>query len=73
VVNGNGEETKNKILELLKKHPDGLTIADISKELGLHRQTVTKYVFELRGAEIVRTRTVGPATLIYLNHRSDHK
>ena len=67
MVNGNGEELKQKTLDLLRHNPEGLTIADISKKLGAHRQTVTKYIFELKGAKKIRIRTIGPASLVYLN------
>ena len=64
--NGNGEKIKDKILKLLKKHPEGLTIQDLANRLSLHRQTVTKYLLELKGAGIIVRRNVGSATLHYL-------
>lgn len=67
MVNGNGEKIKVEILELLKKNPEGLTIANLSEKLEVHRQTATKYVFELKGAGKIRIRAVGSATLIYIN------
>jgi len=57
---------KEKILGLLKEHPEGLTIKTISSLLSLHRQTITKYIFWLDGANIVYRRRVGSATLHYL-------
>jgi DNA-binding IclR family transcriptional regulator len=67
--NNDGEKVKQKILALLEKHPEGLTIADVSRALGLHRQTVTKYIFELKGADALRQRQVGPALLHYPTKR----
>ena len=67
MVNSNGEMLKQKALDLLRHNPEGLTIADISKKLGAHRQTVTKYIFELKGANKIRIRTIGSASLVYLN------
>jgi predicted transcriptional regulator len=64
-----GEQIKEKIIELLRKHPEGLTIQDLAKELKVHRQTVTKYVLELKGAGIVIRKRVGSATLHYLKEK----
>jgi len=64
-----GEKIKKNILELLKKRTEGLTIQDISAELKLHRQTVTKYLFELKGADLIIQRRIGPALLHYLAKR----
>jgi len=65
-MNTSDEQIKKKIIELLRKHPEGLTIKAISEFLKLHRQTVVKYIFELKGAGIVYRRRVGSATLNYL-------
>ena len=67
MVNNNGERIKKSIIIALAKHPEGLTIKDLSEILNLHRQTVTKYVFELKGAGVIKRRYVGSATLHYLN------
>ena len=55
-----------KIVDLLESHPEGLTIESMSKILGIHRQTVTKYLFWLNGARIVHRRSIGAASLHYL-------
>ena len=57
---------KQKILQLLETHPEGLTIESLSKKLGAHRQTISKWLFWLDGAEIIVRRRVGSATLHYL-------
>ncbi len=54
---------KKKILGLLKENNFGLTIADISKELGTTRHTVSIILAELRGAEIIEIRKVGVAKI----------
>ncbi len=54
---------KERIIELLKEDSFGLTIADLSKELGTTRHTVSIILAELRGAEIVEIRKVGIAKL----------
>ncbi len=67
-MNNNGEETKQRILETLKKHPEGLTIQDLSDVLELHRQTVTKYVLVLEALDLVYRRRIGPVTLNYFRN-----
>ena len=62
-------DIKERIVELLKKHPEGLTIKEIANFLNLHRQTVTKYILELKGAGIVIRKRVGSATLHYLKEK----
>lgn len=64
----NGEETKQRILETLKKHPEGLTIQDLSDVLELHRQTVTKYVLVLEALNLIYRRRIGPVTLNYFRN-----
>ena len=59
-------DVKKKILDVLKKHPEGLTFLDIAKFVGLHRHTVTKYIYELTGEKKIIQRKVGPATLCYI-------
>jgi len=54
---------KEKIVELLKKRPDGLTIAEIAKELGISRNTAVVVLAELKGAELVHIRPVGMANI----------
>jgi len=62
----NGEEIKKEIVNLLSKHSQGLTLEDLSQLIHVHRQTVTKYVLELKGAKIIYRRWVGSASLHYL-------
>ena len=37
------------VLKFLKEHPEGLTIKDLARLSGFHRDTVTKYVYKLIG------------------------
>jgi len=62
----NSEQIKGMIIQLLEKHPEGLTLEDLSRIIHMHRQTVTKYILELKGAEVVYRRWVGSASLNYL-------
>lgn len=59
-------EIKEKIVKILKGHPEGLTIEELRKMIVAHRQTVTKYVLELKDGGIVHRRRVGSATLHYM-------
>jgi predicted transcriptional regulator len=60
------EDFKSRIIEVLKKYPEGLTIQDISKILKAHRQTVSKYILVLEAVGLVYRRRIGPITLNYL-------
>jgi len=66
MTNDNGEKLKNRLVNVLKSHPEGLTIESLSHIIGAHRQTITKYLLWLNGARIVHRRRVGSATLHYL-------
>lgn len=58
--------TKRELVaRLLKRRPDGLTTVEISKELGLARNTVSIALAELLGAGLIRIRPVGIAKLHY--------
>lgn len=65
-MNTNGERLKEQTLSILKSHPEGLTIHSLSNIIGVHRQTITKYILELKGAGRINRRRVGSATLLYL-------
>lgn len=64
------EKSIEKIVNLLKKHPDGLTIIEISRKLNMNRITVSKYIMLLIGEKKVRIRRVGNAKLIFLRKSS---
>ena len=62
--------TRDKIIVLLKKHPQGLTIIEIGELLGISRITIAKYVYGLTVEGMVRQRQVGPAKLCYLEKKA---
>lgn len=62
----NEKNVKEEIIRILETHPEGLTIQSLSNTIGVSRQTVIKYVFELKGSGIIYRRRVGSATLHYL-------
>jgi DNA-binding Lrp family transcriptional regulator len=55
-----------KIISLLRKNTDGLTIIEIAKELGISRNTVPVILAKLEGSKQIRIRPVGKAKLHYL-------
>ena len=65
------DDLKKRIIKIVTKHPEGLTIQDLAKILGIHRQTVTKYILFLEGAETIYRRRIGSATLHYLKAQYD--
>jgi len=70
VSNTDGKQILRETVSLLKKHPEGLTIKEISDMMGLHRQTITKYIMWLAGAGLIIRRRIGSATLHYLKKYS---
>ena len=57
---------RDRILNILRNHPEGLTIKDIAGEIGMTRHAVTKYIYQLLGEKSIRQRDVGTAKLCYL-------
>jgi AraC-like DNA-binding protein len=57
---------REAIIGLLRTHPEGLTLSSLASLAGMHRHTATKYFYELRGANLVVERDIGPAKLVYL-------
>ncbi len=63
---------KGKITELLKSHPDGLTVSDVSKKCGISRTTASLVLAELQGAQEIRIRNVAAAKLHYWKNGEDN-
>ncbi|MEM5800836.1 MAG: NosD domain-containing protein, partial [Candidatus Aenigmatarchaeota archaeon] len=57
---------EERIVDILSKHPEGLTITNISKELNIHRNTTSKYIFALAKAGIIDQRRIGKVALCSL-------
>jgi len=58
------EEIEKSILVLLRKESRDLSIQEIAEKTGLHRNTISKYVFALEKAgKIKSSRTVGRAKM----------
>jgi DNA-binding IclR family transcriptional regulator len=60
---------KERIVENLKRHPEGLTILDIAEKTGINRVTVSKYVLVLMAEGLMTQRKIGTAKLCYLKIR----
>ena len=61
----NAQEIEHDIEKLLENHPEGLTIQDISRNLGSHRQTIAKYVLVLEAKKEIFVRRIGKVSLCY--------
>lgn len=62
-----------RIIRALSKHPEGITIVDISKEIEVHRNTVSKYVFALVREGVVTQRRIGVVSICYLSKKGARK
>ena len=62
---------KNRILKLLQKQKEGLTITDVTKILQVHYSTSSKYLAVLEAEGKVVHRDIGMAKLFKL--RDDHE
>jgi PAS domain S-box-containing protein len=58
-----------KIKRVLKKHPRGLTVMEISKIIEVSRNSVAKYMDVLLISGKVEMKNVGPAKIFFLSHR----
>jgi len=59
-------DIRNEIIEILRKHPEGLTIVEIEKILKVSKHTAVKYIYQLVGEGLIHQREVGTAKLCYL-------
>jgi PAS domain S-box-containing protein len=63
------ESEQERIRELLKINPKGLSIEEVSQKLKLNRATAAKYLNSLVMSGQADMRNLGPAKLFYLTHR----
>lgn len=66
-------DIKNKIIDVLKSHPEGLTILSISKILGMSRFTISKYVYGLFYENLITQRKVGTSKICCLKEEKNEK
>ncbi len=67
-MNNNSEKIKERLVTVLKSHPEGLTITELARIMDSHRQTVTKYILVLEALGEVHRRRIGAVTLHYLKN-----
>jgi PAS domain S-box-containing protein len=63
------QETISRIKTLLKVHPKGLTITDISTKLKMNRNSAAKYLEILQISGLVESESYGTARVFFLSHR----
>ena len=59
------DENRELIIKELKKNPNGFTVSELAKKLGLSRQTVANCFAFLEGAEKVKIRKAGMAKIYF--------
>jgi DNA-binding IclR family transcriptional regulator len=69
----NTRNIRNEIIEILRKHPEGLTLVEIEKILGVSKHTAARYIYQLVGEGLIYQREVGTAKLCYLRDKNDRK
>lgn len=57
---------RERIINILKEHSEGLTILDISDISGVSRITVSKYIYWFMIENLIYQRRIGTAKLCYL-------
>jgi PAS domain S-box-containing protein len=62
-------EELTRIRNLLRAHPRGLTITDLSRRIGVNRNSVAKYLDVLITSGHVEKKAVGPAKVYFLSPR----
>ena len=65
---GENDAVKLKIIRILQDNPQGLHLIGISRLVGAHRHTVTKYVHELMGAGVIEQKEIGTVKICYLSN-----
>jgi len=63
------EETKERILNVIKENPEGLTIQEIARKAKVSRITASIYVHELLGEGKVFQKKVGVYRIIFPKER----
>ena len=61
---------REKILKALEENPSGVSISDLARKTGLHRNTISPNVSKLLEKEELKYKMVGQAKVYYLTH--DH-
>ena len=59
----------DRLTEILRKHPKGLTIAEVAILLNLNRTSTSKYLNILLASGMAEMRVYGPSKVYYPSHR----
>lgn len=65
LLNNTMDSNRAKVIDELKRNPDGFTISELAKKLKISRHTVANCLAFLEGAEKVKIRKVGMAKIYY--------
>lgn len=63
------EREQSRFIEILRDHPRGLTIEEISKILPLNRNATSKYLNQMLISGQVEMKTFGPAKVFFISKR----
>ena len=63
------KEIRDKVIKILKSHPEGLTTVEIAEKIEMTRQSIAKYVYQLLDEDMIFQREVGTAKICYLKGR----
>jgi len=55
------DRTRARILDLLERNKDGLTISDVARSLSIHYTTVSKYLAVMEAEQKITHRDIGMA------------
>jgi PAS domain S-box-containing protein len=64
-----GDRIKGKILQELRSNPKGLTVSEVSRKIGLNRNSTAKYLDILRINGRIDMRALGRAKMFYISQR----
>lgn len=56
---------RERIVDLLRQHSEGLTTKEIADMIGSNRHTIAKYIYLLLGEGMISQRKLGAAKLCY--------
>ena len=73
MTKGPKDKTKIKIVDLLKSHPDGLTIKEMMDKTGLARHTLLARLHHLQGEDKIGVRQINMAKLHRWKHENEEK
>ncbi len=64
-----GDRIKGRILQELRSNPKGLTVSEVSRKIGLNRNSTAKYLDILRINGRIDMRPLGRAKMFYISQR----